>query len=460
MRMDMQQFFCASALLESGWQSNVLIDVDNDGIIVKIAYDTVPGSDAQRIEGHVIPSMVNLHSHAFQRAMAGLAEVAGGAQDSFWTWRETMYHLVANLTPPQVGAIARCLYIDMLKSGYTQVAEFHYLHHDQHGNRYQTDAMAQQLMQAAADTGIGQTLLPVLYSYSGFGAKPPAPAQRRFIQTADEYLRQLDNLRADPLLRSAQHNIGICFHSLRAVSAEQINLVLQAAPGAEPVHIHIAEQQKEVDDCITWCGQRPVEYLFNHTDIDKRWCLVHATHLDLHELTQLACSRAVVGICATTEANLGDGLFPAVDYIKHGGRFGVGSDSHVSVCPREELRWFEYGQRLRDEKRSRLVSPAQPNVAEFLWQQAASGGAQACGVQCGAIATGKRADWLVLIADHWFAGLDSTQLLNRWLFSGAPQSLAAVYVAGKKVVENGYHAQQELAYREFAEVMLALRLDS
>jgi formimidoylglutamate deiminase len=451
----MAAFFAPRALLADGWHENVLITTDASGQITELVPDSAPGS-ASRLAGPVIPAIANLHSHAFQRAMAGLAEVAGDPQDSFWTWRDLMYRMVQRLSPEQVGDIATHLYIDMLKGGYSQVAEFHYLHHDPQGQTYADDAMLLNLINAAETAGIGQTLLPVLYSYSGFGSQPASDGQRRFIQQTDAYLHQQQRVAqwsaAQPLL-----NHGICFHSLRAVSEAQMREVLSASHTAVPVHIHVAEQEKEVNDSLAWSGERPVAWLYNRFEVDQRWCLIHATHLDSDEIQRMAASGAVAGLCPTTEANLGDGIFPAVDYIARGGRWGIGSDSHVSLSTLEELRWLEYGQRLRDRRRNRITLPNQPSVGDLLWQQAAQGGAQACAIATGELAVGKRADWLVLENDAFLSSVSSASLLNRWLFGGTHSQIRDVFVAGNQVISEGHHAAEEAAAARFAKAMSALQ---
>lgn len=449
----MNSYFFNNALIADGWAENVVIGVDEQGMIACIEIGSECPVGAKKIEGLIIPAMANLHSHAFQRVMAGLAEVTGDINDSFWTWRQQMYAMVSRLTAPQVGVIAQYLYVDMLKGGYTQVAEFNYLHHDPSGRAYEHDDIAKQLQNAASVVGIGQTLLPVIYTYSGFGAQLPSEGQKRFIQSTQQYLAQFNNLQTQcaPL-----NSLGICFHSLRAVSTTQMDEVLAALPSHLPVHIHIAEQMQEVNDCVAWSGHRPVEYLYKHFDVDSRWCLVHATHLNDNEIASIAHSQAVVGICPSTEANLGDGFFPAVAYLSENGRWGIGSDSHVSVNALEELRWFEYGQRLVKQKRNRLSSIQQPSVGERLWTEAAKGGAQACGVAMGEIAVGCRADWIELKEDEWFAGLSNAQKLNRWLFSGEKRQIANVYVAGKQVIKNGSHELDETLATQFAKVMQTL----
>lgn len=451
----MAVFFAPRALLADGWHEDVLITTDASGQIAKLTPNSTPGSTT-RLAGPVIPAIANLHSHAFQRAMAGLAEVAGDPQDSFWTWRDLMYRMVQRLSPEQVGDIATHLYIDMLKGGYSQVAEFHYLHHDAQGKPYADDAMLLNLIAAAETAGIGQTLLPVLYSYSGFGSQPASDGQRRFIQQTDAYLQQQQRAAQwsanKPLL-----NHGICFHSLRAVSEAQMREVLAAGAADVPVHIHVAEQEKEVNDSLAWSGERPVSWLYNRFEVDQRWCLIHATHLDDSEIQRMAASGAIAGLCPTTEANLGDGIFPAVEYIAQGGRWGIGSDSHVSLSALEELRWLEYGQRLRDRRRNRITLPHQPSVGDLLWQQAAQGGAQACAINTGELAVGKRADWLVLDNDAFLSSVSSASLLNRWLFGGSQSQIRDVFVAGNQVISEGHHPAEEAAAARFAQAMSALQ---
>ncbi|MCY1213457.1 8-oxoguanine deaminase [compost metagenome] len=449
----MSAFFAERALLPQGWARNVRFEVCSDGLIEKVLADA-GGEGAERLQGPVLAGMPNLHSHAFQRAMAGLAEVAGNPNDSFWTWRELMYRLVSRLDPEQVEIIARQLYIEMLKAGYTSVAEFHYVHHDADGRRYADPAeLSLRVSQAAHDAGIGLTLLPVLYSHSGFGGQAPNDGQRRFIHSTDSYLAMQERLRSE-IARRPNQRLGLCFHSLRAVTPEQLDAVLAAEQGARPIHIHIAEQQKEVDDCLAWSGRRPLQWLYEHTAVDERWCLVHATHAEPDEVTAMAASGAVAGLCLTTEANLGDGIFPAVDFLARGGRLGIGSDSHVSVSVVEELRWLEYGQRLRDQRRNRLYRADQPQVGRTLFDAALAGGAQALGQPVGALEVGKRADWLVLDGnDPYLATAEGDALLNRWLFAGGDRQVRDVMVAGKWVVRDGRHAAEMETAKAFAGVL-------
>ncbi|MEH3023659.1 MAG: formimidoylglutamate deiminase [Pseudomonas oryzihabitans] len=450
----MPTFFAERALLPEGWAANVRLEVDARGYLRSVQAQGAPDG-AERLRGPLLPGMPNLHSHAFQRAMAGLAEVAGATQDSFWTWRELMYRLVGRLEPEQLEVVARQLYIEMLKAGYTAVAEFHYVHHDPRGVPYADPAeLGGRIARAARSAGIGLTLLPVLYSYSGFGALAPTQGQRRFLHTTDSYLALLPRLAA--ALGDGQR-LGLCFHSLRAVSGEQIAQVLAAADPGCPVHIHIAEQQKEVDDCLAWSGRRPIEWLYDQAAVDGRWCLVHATHALPHEVALMAGSGAIAGLCPTTEANLGDGLFPATDYLAAGGRFGIGSDSHVSVSPVEELRWLEYGQRLRDQQRNRLVTGRQPNVGHYLFERALHGGAAALGQPVGQLAVGRRADWVVLDgADPYLASAPAEAVLNRWLFAGGDRQVRDVMVGGRWLVQDGRHPDEAESARDFGEVLRTL----
>ena len=439
-------YFANQALIASGWAHNVKISVTH-GVISQIETNQIsPESQqgCQRLDGPVLPGMVNLHSHAFQRAMAGLAEVCLDPQDSFWSWRDLMYGLVAKLNPQQVGQIATYLYIEMLKAGYTQVAEFHYLHHQQSGHAYDNPAeMALQVRQAAVDVGIGQTLLPVLYSHSGFGGQVPNAGQARFVHDLDSYLRLQEQLGQN--MDALRHNQGVCFHSLRAVTKSQINTALTSLPQTWPVHIHIAEQSKEVDDCLAWSGQRPVEWLANEVGFDARWCLIHATHVNQQEVKTIASSQAVVGLCPSTEANLGDGIFPITDLVAQGGRFGIGSDSHVCVSVAEELRLLEYGQRLRDQQRNRVYSSDQSSVGDFCYQTSVAGGNAACNISAG-LKVGDRADFITLDTRHpLLATAKPEQLINRWTFGINHNPVKDVFVAGEQVIDAGCHALEDPA---------------
>ncbi|PPK41055.1 formimidoylglutamate deiminase [Trinickia symbiotica] len=446
--------FAEDAFLPAGWRRNVLLQWDAQGALTAVAADTQAPAGVERARGPVLPGMPNLHSHAFQRAMAGLTEYRANAVDSFWTWRDLMYRFAARITPETLASIAQWLYVEMLKAGYTSVCEFHYVHHMQDGQRYANEAeLAQRVVDAAGASGIGITMLPVLYQYAGFGAQPPREDQRRFINTPDSLLGLLDTLRrARPEHGALRY--GVAPHSLRAVSNESLRALLNGldamSPGA-PVHIHIAEQMAEVGACVETEGARPVQWLFDRFDVDQRWCLVHATHIDASETTALAKSGAVAGLCLTTEANLGDGIFPAHDYLAQNGCIGVGSDSHIGVDWCAELRLFEYGQRLLRRERNVLASTDMPRVADRLFAAALDGGAQATGRAVGALAVGQRADWIVLDANHPSIACDVPDAwLSSVIFAEHGENVVRdVYVSGNAVVQDRVHRDQEDAYRGY-----------
>ena len=401
-----------------------------------------------------LAGMPNLHSHAFQRAMAGLAERQSHPEDSFWTWRELMYRFAGRITPGAMRAVATQVYVEMLEAGYTRVCEFHYLHHQPDGRPYDDPGeMSQALIAAARDAGIRLTLLPVLYMSGGFDGRALAERQRRFGHSLDAYLKLLQSLRAR---QDATLAVGIALHSLRAVPEAALRDVLAAVGNDRmPIHIHIAEQIGEVQDCLALRGARPVEWLLANADVDARWTLVHATHLVPAEVQGIARSGATVAICPTTEANLGDGLFPFGDFLKAGGRWGIGSDSHVSVSPVEELRWLEYGQRLLTRHRNIAVSPAQPSTGELLYSQALAGGLRACG-------QGDRAsgDFIVLDAGApALAGATRDDLLDRFVFAGNRPLVRETHVAGERVVAGGQHRDREAVARRYSLAITGLLAD-
>ena len=426
-----------SAWLADGWHRNVVISVDPEGEIVDIsADDTV--TTARLINGAAIPGMPNIHSHAFQRAMAGWVEQRSGQDDSFWTWRETMYELASLMTPECLNAIAAQLYADMVKAGYTSVCEFHYLH--SHGEARSHDdrvAMCQALMDAATTSGIGMTLLPTLYQTSDFGGAPPTARQRQFTMETRDYLHLLDALRESE--RSAQFEIGIALHSLRAVPPESLRTVLGARRDTDVVHIHIAEQEREVAACQQHFGRRPIEWLVENVDLDKRWCLVHATHATAEELQSVAATGAVIGLCPTTEANLGDGIFPMEALLAAGGAFAIGSDSHISLSPIEELRWLEYQARLARRQRNVLNAEGTSGGA-MLWRKACEAGARVSGRNIGSLAVGKRADIVVLDgASTLFAARSDNAIIDTFVFAGTSESVRDVMVGGRWLVQDRRH---------------------
>lgn len=460
------RYFASSALLPDGWADNVVLDVDEGGTLRGVALGQDCPADAERLGGFVVPGLANVHSHAFQRAMAGLTEFRGHSQDSFWTWRDLMYRYASRITPMQMGDVARWLYIEMLKAGYTGVAEFHYLHHDVGGVPYApAGEMSHCLLRAAEDTGIAITLLPVLYAYSGFGGRPATDGQRRFLHDLDGYAVLLADLHTQ-LRGTSRARLGMAFHSLRAVDATQIAGGLQALNALDPqapVHIHIAEQTAEVQDCVRWSGLRPVQWLFAHAPVDARWCLVHATHLDDAEIGQIAASGAVVAICPSTEANLGDGFFPARPYLDAPGpsNWAIGSDSHITVDAADELRLLEYGQRLLYRQRAVLASATCPSVGRSLYTGAAIGGGQALGRDCGRLVVGAQADWVVLDPVHpALAGRRGDAVLDSWIFVGQRACVRDVMVGGQWQVREGRHTQEEQAYQAFRRVIDSLRANS
>ncbi len=452
-------YHAQDALLPSGWARNVRIEIDAAGSIDAVLTDA-PSTGAQRLAGPVLPGMPNLHSHAFQRAMAGLAEVRGSADDDFWSWRELMYAFVARLTPEHAAAIARFAYIEMLKSGYTSLAEFHYVHNDEAGKRYADPAsMALAHVNAAKEAGIAITMLPVLYTYGNFGAKPLAPRQNRFATDPEAILCIVTAIRSAAGGNPEVH-AGVAPHSLRAVDLDGLQDLLSglaAIDPSAPVHIHAAEQTREVEDSVACSGKRPVEWLLEHLPVDRRWCLVHATHLTEAEMRGLAQSGAVAGLCPTTEGNLGDGIFPLPGYRAAGGRFGIGSDSQVSRNPFEELRLLEYVQRLVLKRRNVTAGSVSPAVGTTLWLEAAAGGAQAIGRACGAIAKGKRADLVVLDgARPDIAGRMGDRIANAAVFSGSEGLVRDVMVGGQWKVQQGRHPDEEAATAAYAAVLKSL----
>ncbi len=449
------QLFAEHALLPSGWQKNVLIEWDMRGCITAVTADHCATGTCVAT---LIPGMPNLHSHAFQRAMAGLTEYRANLSDSFWTWRDLMYRFAAQLTPDQVQAIAAQLYSEMLCAGFTSVAEFHYLHHDRDGRRFADPAeMSQRIVAAAENTGIGLTHLPVLYRFAGFGEKTPRVGQQRFLHDSDSYAQLLQQLQTS--FSGKRHVLGIAPHSLRAVNLTMLQDAITAINALNknaPIHIHIAEQTAEVDDCLAHYHQRPVAWLLNNVAVDQRWCLVHATHLDSQDVTELAQRRAVAGICTITEANLGDGFFRICEFLQQGGVIGVGSDSHISVSAVEEIRWLEYGARLQKRERA-LLCDRDRSVGRFLYEHCLNGGAQALGQPIGRIEKGAYADFVALDMQHpLLVEKQNDAVLDSYLFAGNRQLVKDVYVSGQQVVIDGQHVQQQQIEQNYRKVMREL----
>ena len=447
-----QALFAPHALLPHGWARDVLLTWDGGGVLTRVALQASAPVGTPTANGPLLPGLPNLHSHAFQRAFAGLSEYRSADDDSFWSWRDLMYRFALSVSPDQLEDIATHLYIEMLQAGYTAVCEFHYLHRDPAGKAYADPAeMSMRLIAAAQRAGIGLTLLPVLYQHAGFGAQSARADQRRFVNSVDGLLEIVTTLRATGT------RIGVAPHSLRAVGPHALVDLVAGIDGHTPIHIHIAEQQQEVRDCVAWSGQRPVQWLLANAAVDARWCLVHATHMTPAERGALAASGAVAGLCPSTEANLGDGVFDASAYLAADGVWGVGSDSHASVSAAEELRLLEYTQRLAHERRNVLVGQAHGQVADHLWLGAVHGGARASGRAIAGLAVGQQADFVVLDTRGALAGLAPEQALAGHVFANQGRNTVRdVWVAGRPQLRDGEHALGRLACERFVVARSAL----
>ncbi len=451
-----QVLHAEQALLAAGWQRDVRVTL-HSGRIAQIEVGVAARAGDER-HGVLLPGMANLHSHAHQRGMAGMAEHRGASADSFWSWREAMYRFALAMTPEQLEAVASLAYVEMLEAGFTRVGEFHYLHHDPRGRPYANPAeMAVRLGAAAQRSGLGLTLLPVFYAHSAFGGAPPGAAQRRFTHDIDSYARLLEASRA-ALKPMDGATLGVAPHSLRAVTPGELAAVVALAGGA-PVHIHIAEQIKEVEDCVAWSGARPVQWLLDHAPVDARWCLVHATHMDATEARRLAASGAVAGLCPITEANLGDGVFDAPAFVGAGGRYGIGSDSNVHISLTAELSLLEYSQRLAQRARN-VLAQAGGSTGRALFDAALAGGAQALGtapVHASGIGVGAAADLVSLDMGHpKLEGHTGDAILDAWVFTGAT-AIDSVWARGHRCVVGGRHVQRSAVERAFSAAMRALR---
>lgn len=439
--------FFSRALLPEGWAGDVRISVA-DGLVSRVETGAARAAGEADL-GAVLPGLSNVHSHAFQRAMAGLTEERGPNEgDDFWSWRALMYRFLDRGGPEEIEAITALAFAEMLEGGFTRVGEFHYLHNDPSGRTYADRGELAARIAAAADrTGIGLTLLPVFYAHAGFGGAAPAHGQRRFINDIDGFAALMDESRR---IASALPDavVGVAPHSLRAVTPEELAAVIPMA-GDGPVHIHAAEQVKEVQDCLDWSGARPVQWLLDNAALDRRWCLIHATHLTPDETARMAASGAVAGLCPVTEANLGDGVFPAMEFFGAGGAFGVGTDSNVLIDAAGELRALEYSQRLTRRGRAVLADPG-ASTAGTLYRRALAGGAQATGGTTG-IAVGEAADLVALETDDLaYAGRRDDVLLDSLVFAGPKRAIRTVWRRGRVVVENGRHVERaaiEARYR-------------
>ncbi|NTF43749.1 formimidoylglutamate deiminase [Rhizobium rhizogenes] len=438
-----------SALLGDGWHENVRLTLEG-GRIAGIAVDVTPeaGDDRQDI---LVPAVPNLHSHAFQRAMAGLAEVRGPANDSFWSWRTVMYKFALSMTPEHVEAVAAQLYMEMLEAGFSRVGEFHYLHHDKDGSPYANIAeLAERIGAASAETGIALTLLPVFYAHSGFGGTAPIEGQRRFINSIESFEALISGCRT-VTNRLPGAELGIAPHSLRAVTPEELAKLVPIA-GDGPIHIHVAEQVKEVEDCIAWSGARPVQWLLDNAPVNDRWCLIHATHMTEDETRRMARSGAIAGLCPITEANLGDGAFAAPLFLEEGGRYGIGSDSNVLISVPEELRQLEYSQRLALRARN-VIASSGGSTARKLFDGALAGGGTALKAPAG-LAVGNHAD-IVSLDVSAVPYLSGDQILDHWTFAGGV-TVDGVWALGKKQVAAGRHIKRETISARFRQAMAEL----
>jgi formiminoglutamate deiminase len=437
----MAGLYFEEALLKSGWATGVRIEMA--GALIAAVDNGVPAGAGDERHAIGLPGMPNLHCHAFQRGMAALAESRGADKDTFWSWREMMYRLALALTPDDVQAIAALAYVEMLESGFTRVGEFHYLHHDRDGRPLSDPAeMAGRIIAAAGETGIGLTLLPVFYAHGGFGGQPPAPNQRRFLCDLDTFGRLMEASRQRSLSLPGSI-VGIAPHSLRAITPEELAAILPLA-GNGPIHIHAAEQRREVEDCLAWSGRRPVEWLLERAAADSRWCFVHATHMTWEETQRMAAAGVVAGLCPITEANLGDGIFNGPDFLSCGGRFGIGSDSNVLVGLADELRQLEYAQRLHGNQRNVMSLGAGASTGRVLYEAAAHGGSAALGSSAAVLAPGGSADIISLDATHpALVERHGDRVLDAWIFAARTSPVDCVWVGGRKWVEAGRHRARE-----------------
>jgi formiminoglutamate deiminase len=443
----MENLHFDSALLPDGWARNVRVEIA-EGRIVRIERDAGAAPRDERAKA-ALPGMPNLHSHAFQRGMAGLTEYRGASADNFWSWRELMYRFCARMTPEDFEAVSAMAFVEMLEGGFTRVGEFHYVHHDSSGKPYADPAeMARRVTAACGETGIGLTLLPVFYAHAGFGGQPPNDGQRRFVHDVDGFAELLEASRGI-VAELPGATLGVAPHSLRAVTPEELREIVSLAADG-PVHIHAAEQVKEVEDCVAWSGKRPVEWLLDHAPMNERWCLVHATHLAPAEIARLGVSGAVAGFCPVTEANLGDGIAPAAPLIAAGGTFGIGTDSNVSISVRDELRQLEYAQRLRDRARNVVAGAGSPSTGRALFAAALRGGSRALGQPDAGLAEGSAADFFTLDTDSpALAEREGDALLDSFIFGAGNGAIDGVWCAGHKVVTRGQHHAREGVVRRY-----------
>ncbi len=453
----MASLWFESALLPQGWARDVRLTAA-DGLIERVLPGVAPADGDER-HGIGLPGLANLHSHAFQRGLAGLTERRGSDGDSFWTWRELMYRFLGRIGPEELEALAALAFAEMLEAGFTGVGEFHYLHHDRDGRPVADPGeLAARLGAAAAATGIGLTLLPTFYAHGGFGGAPPGERQRRFINDPGRFARIVEASRS-ALRALPGAGGGVAAHSLRAVTPSELAEVVALAPGGV-IHIHIAEQLREVDDCLAWSGRRPVQWMLENAPVDERWCLVHATHATAAELEQVAARDAVVGLCPVTESNLGDGIFPAAGFVSAGGRLGLGTDSNVRIDAAEELRTLEYSQRLAHRARNVLAAAPEASTGRSLFEAALAGGWQALrppGSGPVGLVAGAPLDAVTLLRDHpSLTGRHGDETLDSWIFAGDRGLIDCVWCAGVRVVSGGRHRNREAIVARYARTLRSL----
>lgn len=437
----MTKLWAERALLPDGWAENVSVTIAADGKIAAVA------KNAQRDGAEVellLPSIANTHSHAFQRAMAGLSEARGDQpKDTFWTWRKIMYRFLDHLTPDDVEAIAALVQMEMLEAGYATNVEFHYLHHRPGGGHYDNiGEMSARIAAAAAQTGIGLTLLPVHYQFGGIDGRALGPGQQRFGTNPEEFARLVEAAEAALATLPADAGIGIAPHSLRAVSKDGLAFVSALRPD-RPLHMHIAEQIPEVEEILAGYGQRPVEWLLDNADVDHRWTLIHATQMTEDETVRLAQTGAVAGLCPITESSLGDGIFNGTTWTEAGGRIAYGSDSNIRISLVEELRTLEYSQRLRDRGRA-ILATRERSTGRVLYELGLDGGVTAAGRNTGAIAAGNWADLIsVSLKNTVMAGRQGDEMLDSLVFAGHDGLVRDVWSAGRHVVTDGRHKDHD-----------------
>jgi formimidoylglutamate deiminase len=456
MRDAMKSVFARKALTLNGWENDVLLHIDALGRIASVVPNSAADSDAYVVD-RLLPAQANLHSHTFQRGMAGLSEARSPAgRDSFWTWREIMYRFLDILGPEDIEAIAAFAFAEMLEAGYSSVAEFHYVHHQPGGEPYANlSELSERIAAAASATGIGLTLLPVAYAQGGVDGRALTGGQLRFGNDLERYVELAQVAEKTAKSVSLDAGFGVAPHSIRAVNERDLK-ALEQQFRRMPFHIHIAEQIPEIEEVQAAYGQRSMSWLLDHLPVNERWCLVHSTHMTPEETQRVAQSGAVVGLCPMTEANLGDGIFNGVNYLSEGGRFGTGSDSNIRISPSEELRQLEYSQRLRDVSRVTL-SVEGKSCGRTLYDTALAGGAQALGRDSGGLAPGKWADMIAIdVENAALFGLSGDRLLDGWIFAGDRQAVSDVWSAGRHVVHEGRHRDRTAIVKTYKTRLAAI----